>query len=200
MFIVNNFAEATELYIQFSFICANEGTCPKASPFLGLFKQCLHLSEPSAFGPEFRHRRLQSHSFNPEAVFDQGHLVQEPTGGGQGLAINFGDDHPSTCFKLNTNLRLFRKKKGSKVIESDHSKIQVFWDLSTAKYDTRPEPVDGYYVLVMVDSEIGLVLGGMDEEAVTKKLKTQPQLLKLPSFPARTLFGQYTLFHQGSIL
>ncbi|GMJ10720.1 hypothetical protein like AT2G27770 [Hibiscus trionum] len=99
------------------------------------------------------------------------------TAGGQGLSINFGDD-PSTCFKLNTNLRFFRKKKGNKVIESDNQKIQVFWDLSTAKYDTGPEPVDGFYVLVMVDSEIGLVLGDMAEEAVTKKLKNTTPIAK----------------------
>ncbi|XP_022731403.1 uncharacterized protein LOC111285948 [Durio zibethinus] len=97
---------------------------------------------------------------------------------GQGLSINFGDD-PSTCFKVNTNLRFFRKKKGSKVIESGHSKIEVFWDLSTAKYDAGPEPVDGFYILVMVDSEIGLILGDMAEETVTKKLKTTTPAAKV---------------------
>ncbi|KAF5727512.1 hypothetical protein HS088_TW22G01205 [Tripterygium wilfordii] len=84
----------------------------------------------------------------------------------QGLTINFNNDS-STSFKLNTNSRLFRKKKGSKTIESD--KIEVFWDLSNAKYDTGPEPVDGFYLLIMVDSEMGLILG---EEAMTKKFKT----------------------------
>ncbi|KAK8683365.1 hypothetical protein V6N13_039427 [Hibiscus sabdariffa] len=97
--------------------------------------------------------------------------------GGQGLTINFGDD-PSTCFKLNTNLRFFRKKKGCKVMESDHLKFEVFWDLSTAKYDTGPEPVDGFYILLMVDSEIGLVLGDLAEEAVTKKLKVTTPVAK----------------------
>ncbi|XP_021278752.1 uncharacterized protein LOC110412529 [Herrania umbratica] len=97
---------------------------------------------------------------------------------GQGLSINFGDD-PSTCFKLNTNLRFFRKKKGSKMIESGHLKIEVFWDLSTAKYDAGPEPVDGFYVLVMVDSEIGLILGDMAEEAVTRKFKTTTPVAKV---------------------
>ncbi|KAJ6937308.1 hypothetical protein NC652_011835 [Populus alba x Populus x berolinensis] len=75
----------------------------------------------------------------------------------QGLSINFGND-PSTSFKLNTHTRLFRKMKGSKLVESDTVKIEVFWDLSSAKYELGPEPVEGFYVLVMVDSEIGLVL------------------------------------------
>ncbi|XP_038707754.1 uncharacterized protein LOC120002957 isoform X2 [Tripterygium wilfordii] len=90
----------------------------------------------------------------------------------QGLTINF-NNNTSTSFRLNTNSRLFRKKKGNKMIEADtSSKIEVFWDLSNAKYDTGPEPVDGFYVLIMVDSDIGLILGDLGEEATTKKFKT----------------------------
>ncbi|EEF28773.1 uncharacterized protein LOC8276103 [Ricinus communis] len=95
----------------------------------------------------------------------------------QGLNINFGTD-PSTSFKLNTSTRLFRKKRGSKVIESDNSKIEVFWDLSSARYDTGPAPVDGFYVLVMVDSEIGLILGDIGDETINKKLKVTTPVAK----------------------
>ncbi|KAG5248041.1 Phosphoglycerate/bisphosphoglycerate mutase family protein [Salix suchowensis] len=87
----------------------------------------------------------------------------------QGLSINFD---ASASFKLSTHTRLFRKMKGAKLVESDTSKIEVFWDLSSAKYELGPEPVEGFYVLVMVDSEIGLILGDMGEEALTKKFKT----------------------------
>ncbi|OAY51453.1 uncharacterized protein LOC110613922 [Manihot esculenta] len=95
----------------------------------------------------------------------------------QGLSISFGNES-STSFKLNTSGRLFRKKKGSKIIDSDSFKIEIFWDLSSAKYDSGPAPVDGFYVLVMVDSEIGLVLGDVKEETMFKKLKASNSVAK----------------------
>lgn len=111
----------------------------------------------------------------------------------QGLTINFGDqDHPlpssssssssSPSFKLNMNSRLFRKKKGSRFLESDVAKIEIFWDLSNAKYDTGPEPVDGFYVLVMIDSEIGLILGNnniAEEAALTKRFMNKTSIMKV---------------------
>ncbi|XP_021899119.1 uncharacterized protein LOC110815590 [Carica papaya] len=95
---------------------------------------------------------------------------------GQGLSINLDND-PSSCFNLNTNLRLFRKKKGSKTLESNHSRVEVYWDLSAAKYKTGPEPVDGFYVLVMVDSEIALALGDITGEQ--RKLKSNVPVAKV---------------------
>lgn len=90
----------------------------------------------------------------------------------QGLTINFGDEPSSSAFKLNMNSRLFRKKKGNKVFDFDDSKIELFWDLSTANYRTGPEPVDGFYLLIVVDSELGFSLGDMAEEFAAKKLKS----------------------------
>ncbi|KAK4441266.1 hypothetical protein Salat_0461500 [Sesamum alatum] len=92
----------------------------------------------------------------------------------QGLSITF-DDEESTAFRLSTNPRLFRKLKGSKSFEFQASKVEVFWDLSTARYQaSRPEPVDCFYVIIAVDSELSLVLGDtcMAREAMAKKLRT----------------------------
>ncbi|KAK9266406.1 hypothetical protein L1049_013101 [Liquidambar formosana] len=111
----------------------------------------------------------------------------------QGLTINFGEN-TSTPFKLNTNSKPFRKKKGNKTFESDNLKIEVFWDLSTAKYTTGPEPVDGFYVLVMVDSEIGLLLGALAEEAVTRKLKIGTPVAKVTLISRREHCSGNTLY------
>ncbi|KAI9080186.1 hypothetical protein K1719_037864 [Acacia pycnantha] len=98
----------------------------------------------------------------------------------QGLSVNFNDDgDPSAAiFRLNTNSRFFRKKKSSKFLESGDSKIELFWDLSNAKYESSPEPLDGYYLVILVDSEIALILGDMAEEIVAKKFKASTPMAK----------------------
>uniref|UniRef100_A0A7N0USX7 Uncharacterized protein n=1 Tax=Kalanchoe fedtschenkoi TaxID=63787 RepID=A0A7N0USX7_KALFE len=87
----------------------------------------------------------------------------------QGLSISF-DNTSLQAFKLNTN-SIFKRLKGAKVIEAKNTKVEVLWDLSAAKYLNGPEPVNGYYVLVMIDSEIGLSLGDMAKDEANKRVK-----------------------------
>lgn len=111
----------------------------------------------------------------------------------QSLSINFGNDH-SASLKLSTNSRLSRKKKGNKIIESENWKIEVFWDLSSAKYETGPEPTDGFYVLVMLDSEIGLILGDIGEETIAKKFKLSTPVAKTRLISRREHCSGNTLY------
>ncbi|CAK8535344.1 unnamed protein product [Lathyrus sativus] len=120
----------------------------------------------------------------------------------QGLTIIFNEEEDplaARVFRLNTNSRLFRKKKGSKLVEVEHthhgSKVEVFWDLSTAKYETSPEPVDGYYVTVLVDSEFGLILGDKVEENLTRKLKKRTFLGKVSLFSRSEYFSGNTVHY-----
>lgn len=111
----------------------------------------------------------------------------------QGLQINSGDDS-TTAFRLNTHSGLFRKKKGSKSFQINDSKFEVYYDLSSAQYAAGAEPVEGYYVLIMVDSELGLLIGDMTEEAAVKKLKTHKQIGKLSLLSRKEHFSGNTLY------
>ncbi|KAH6789814.1 DUF868 family protein [Perilla frutescens var. frutescens] len=111
----------------------------------------------------------------------------------QGLSIAFGDDQ-STAVKLATNSRIFRKLKGSKTVEYQGSIIEVFWDLSAARYESGPEPIDGYYVFVVVDSELGPIVGDMAPEASLRKLKTGARMARSSLISRQEHFSGNTMY------
>ncbi|XP_019155000.1 PREDICTED: uncharacterized protein LOC109151779 [Ipomoea nil] len=85
----------------------------------------------------------------------------------RGFSISISDwPCSSSSFK---NSGKIEKIKGSKAIESCSSRSEVFWDLSNATYDAGPEPVKGFYILVLINSEIALFHGDKDEESNAKR-------------------------------
>ncbi|XP_049407687.1 uncharacterized protein LOC125871138 [Solanum stenotomum] len=62
------------------------------------------------------------------------------------------------------------KSKGSQTIELYSSRFDIYWDLSNAKYEGGPEPINGFFVKILVNCEVGLILGDMGHEFELKKL------------------------------
>ncbi|GFQ05689.1 hypothetical protein PHJA_002713000 [Phtheirospermum japonicum] len=88
-----------------------------------------------------------------------------------GLSVSVeGSDRESqyTC-KVELKPWYFWKKHGSKRFLVDDAKpVDVYWDLRLAKFKCEAEPTSDYYVAVVSDGEVVLLLGNMKNEAYRK--------------------------------
>ncbi|KAK7244966.1 hypothetical protein RIF29_39795 [Crotalaria pallida] len=87
----------------------------------------------------------------------------------QGFTISINNPHHTnhaTSYSVSDsqNSHELRKNKGTEAFRAHNFEFQVLWDLCDAKYGAGPEPVEGFYVLVLVNSESGFRLGDKDEE------------------------------------
>ncbi|XP_028804151.1 uncharacterized protein LOC114759199 [Neltuma alba] len=87
---------------------------------------------------------------------------------GQGLSVGIDDLRNQCLCKVDIKPWLFSKRKGSKNLEVDSSKIDIFWDLSCAKFGSGPEPLEGFYLAVLFNHETVLLLGDLKKEANRK--------------------------------
>ncbi|CAN1837949.1 hypothetical protein LINPERHAP1_LOCUS35271, partial [Linum perenne] len=51
----------------------------------------------------------------------------------------------------------------------------IFWDLSRAKFSSGPEPQSGFYIAVVVNREIVLLVGDLTKEAFRKTKSIRPR-------------------------
>ncbi|KAJ0230642.1 hypothetical protein HA466_0305160 [Hirschfeldia incana] len=86
----------------------------------------------------------------------------------------------AASFHLNLNTLTFWRKRGSKLISP---RIQVLWDLTRAKFESGSEPRSGFFIAVIVDGEMGLLVGDSVKEAYARvKSSKQP-----PASPQQAL-------------
>ncbi|KAL2495833.1 Plant protein of unknown function [Forsythia ovata] len=77
--------------------------------------------------------------------------------------------------KIDLKTWQFWGKKGLKSFKVDEKRVDVFWDLRSAKFSSSPEPTSDYYVALVSEEEVVLVLGDQKKEAF-KRTKCRPSL------------------------
>lgn len=87
---------------------------------------------------------------------------------GQGLSVAIDDSDNQCLCKVDVKPWLFSRRKGCKNLDSDSSKIDLFWDFSNSKFGQGPEPLKGFYVAIVFNTEMVLLLGDMQKEAYRK--------------------------------
>ncbi|KAK6912529.1 Protein of unknown function DUF868, plant [Dillenia turbinata] len=82
---------------------------------------------------------------------------------------NDNDISDSSACSFSANIIPFWKNQGSRKLDFIKSKeINVFWDLTKAKFLAVPEPVSGFFIAVVVDGEMCLLVGDSIKEAYAK--------------------------------
>ncbi|WCJ38557.1 hypothetical protein M5689_019613 [Euphorbia peplus] len=71
----------------------------------------------------------------------------------------------------------FWRKQGSKKFTTDGRTVDVFWDLKAAKFHGETEPKSDYYLAIVCEGEVVLLLGDLKIEAY-KKTRCRPALIE----------------------
>ncbi|CAD5182090.1 uncharacterized protein LOC135637149 [Musa acuminata AAA Group] len=90
------------------------------------------------------------------------------------LSVSIEKGSSLTC-KVDLKPWPFRSKKGSKSFDVDGKQIDVSWNFRLAKFSDGPEPTEGYYVALVCDEEVVLLLGDRKKKAY-KKTRSRPSL------------------------
>ncbi|WOL18806.1 hypothetical protein Cni_G27603 [Canna indica] len=86
-------------------------------------------------------------------------VIWHKNNGDASVAVVVDDGLSSSLFEpIGTNSLLLRKK-GSRSFFSAKSIIVAYWDIAAAKYASGPEPSDDFYLILMADGELILLLG-----------------------------------------
>lgn len=104
---------------------------------------------------------------------------KDKSGGGREHAsaggIEGGGAKSCSACKVEMQPWHFWRKYGAKQFQVDGRPVDVVWDLRAARFSDEPEPVSDYYVAVVSDEEVVLLLGNQNKEAF-RRTGSRPSL------------------------
>lgn len=114
-----------------------------------------------------------------------------------------------TC-KVELKPWYFWKKQGTKRFAVDDKAVGIFWDLKAAKFNGEIKPSSEYYVAIVCDDEVVLLLGNLKMEAYRKTgcrpalidpmlVSRKEHIFGKKKFVTRVKFHEKGNFHEISI-
>ncbi|KAI4343698.1 hypothetical protein L6164_011016 [Bauhinia variegata] len=84
-----------------------------------------------------------------------------------GLSVSVEGPEGETQYTCKVELKpwYFWRKQGSRRFIVDGKAVDIFWDLKAAKFNGETEPSSEYYVAVVCDEEVVLLLGDLKKDA-----------------------------------
>ncbi|EEF30206.1 conserved hypothetical protein [Ricinus communis] len=115
---------------------------------------------------------------------------------------NLSNENHYTC-KIDLKTWQFWGRKGLKSFPVDGGKVDVYWDFRRAKFSSNPEPSSDYYVALVYEEEVVLMLGDSKKDAYrrTKKRPSmfEPILLcKKENVYGKKIFCTKAMLHLGN--
>ena len=95
-----------------------------------------------------------------------------------GLSVSVEGPEGEAQYSCKVELKpwYFWRKQGSKRFIVDGKAVDIFWDLKAAKFHGETEPTSEYYVAVVCDQEVVLLLGDLKKDAY-KRTGCRPALI-----------------------
>ncbi|KAJ8439658.1 hypothetical protein Cgig2_017931 [Carnegiea gigantea] len=106
---------------------------------------------------------------------------------------NHSDDDHQTC-QIEFQSTQFWSRKGLKSLQVDDRRVDIFWDLKAVKFSTNPEPCSGYYIAVVFDKQMVLLLGDAKTEAYRRTMSKPTPVTPLLLHKEEILIGN-NCFH-----
>ncbi|KAM7504336.1 hypothetical protein LguiB_003240 [Lonicera macranthoides] len=114
------------------------------------------------------------------------------------------EENNCCTFKIDLSTWQFWARKGVKSFKVDEKRIDVFWDFRSAKFSSSPEPASDYYVALVSDGDVVLLIGDQKKEAF-KRIKSKSKaslvdsrlLYKKENVVGKKCFGARSLLGNG---
>ncbi|XP_076956188.1 uncharacterized protein LOC143631253 [Bidens hawaiensis] len=115
---------------------------------------------------------------------------------GHCFTVEIEDLSHKTLSRTDVKPSIFSKRKGSKKLELDFVTIDLFWDLTNARFGSGQEPVDGFYVGLVFKEELVLLIGDLRKDIMkkTKCCSSSMRLLKREHVFGKNVFGTKVQF------